>query len=102
MLLPSAPPLVIGLAGVPGVRRGRHFDAHFALPMALDRRFAGATVLFAPHQGQHIADLDVWINDPEGKATTLVVAIAREHREAHGLTALDDAIERGRRIVCNR
>ena len=62
----GAPALVVGLArGASRTGVAETLHAHLELLVALDGGLLGAAVLLAPHQRQHVADIDIRVDDAQ-------------------------------------
>src|SRR5690606_3208623 len=98
----AAPAALVLLANDLRVRHRAHDRADCDLLVALDGRLPRAAVLLAPEERDLVADLDVRIHRAERQHRALVVAVAREHREADALTVLLDPVVRRRSVVRQR
>src|SRR5687768_9361580 len=100
--LTRAPALMVRLTSVARIWHGRDFDADLALLVALDRGLPGPAVLLAPDQGEHIAFVDVRVDDAQRQAAAFVVAVAGEHRQTDHLAAHGHAVVGRRGIIRDR
>src|SRR2546421_2357462 len=97
------PALFVGFTHHAAVGRGAHDGTHFDLPVGLDRGLARAAVLLSPHDPQLGAERNVRAYRGEAQSLLLVVAVAGEHRQAHGLAVgIDHAVVVGRGVVGER
>src|SRR5690625_1023548 len=76
----GAPSGAIGLPGNVGVWDRRDDHAHVFLFVRFNRQFLGATVWFAPGDGQFCAFWDVSVDGCQRQAATFVGGVAGEHR----------------------
>src|SRR5579875_2160254 len=102
LLRPRAPALVVSLARVPRIGHRGDLHPHLELFVALDGGLLRAAVLLAPDEREHIADVDVGIDDAQRERAALVEAVAAEHRQSHDLAAHRHCIERSGAVVRDR
>jgi hypothetical protein len=99
---PRAPAVVVRAACDLRVRARAHDRSELRLTVAFDHRLRGPAAFLTTDERHFGADLDVDVDHREREVRALVVAVARERRDADHLGAVEHLVVRSGRVAGER